>query len=60
MAQGNLTGALQSYQDSLAIRERLAKSDPSNADWQGDLSASYEGIGDVQIALGNFAHALRS
>ena len=28
MAQGNLPEALKSYRDSLAIRERLAKSDP--------------------------------
>jgi hypothetical protein len=36
-AQGDLTGALKSYRDSLAIRERLAKLDPGNAGWQGDL-----------------------
>ena len=39
-AQGDLAGALQSYRDSLAIRERLAKSDPGNAGWQRDLSVS--------------------
>jgi hypothetical protein len=31
---------LKSYNDGLAIRDRLAGSDPSNADWQSDLSAS--------------------
>ena len=31
-ARGDLTGALKSYRDGLAIRDRLAKSDPGNAD----------------------------
>ena len=30
----------KSYRDSLAIAERLAKSDPGNAGWQRDLSVS--------------------
>ena len=38
VAQGDLAGALTSYRDSLAIAERLAKSDPGNAGWQRDLS----------------------
>ena len=29
------------YRDSLAIIDRLAKSDPGNAGWQRDLSVSY-------------------
>ena len=33
-AQGDLAGALTSYRDSLAIFDRLAKSDPGNAGWQ--------------------------
>jgi tetratricopeptide (TPR) repeat protein len=41
VAQGDLAGALKSYNDSLAIRVRLAKSDPGNAGWQRDLSVSY-------------------
>jgi hypothetical protein len=38
VAQGNLTGALQAYRDSLAIRERLAKIEPSNSGWQHHAS----------------------
>ena len=53
VAQGDLPAALTSYQASLTIRERLAKSDPGNADWQRDLSASYDNVGDVQVAQGN-------
>ena len=60
MAQGNLPAALTSYQASLAIMERLAKSDPGNADWQRDLSVSYEQVGDVQVAQGNLPAALAS
>ena len=48
VAQGDLAGALKSYRDSLAIRDRLAKSDPGNAGWQRDLSVSYDKVGDVQ------------
>ena len=42
VAQGNLPEALKSYHDSLAIRDRLAKSDPGNAGWQRDLSVSLQ------------------
>jgi hypothetical protein len=48
VAQGDLKTALKSYSDGLAIKERLAKSDP--AGWQRDLSVSYERVGDVQLA----------
>ena len=60
VAQGNLAEALKSYQDSLAISERLAKADPSNAGWQRDLSVSYDKIGDVLVAQGNLAEALKA
>ena len=58
--QGNLTAALESYQASLAIRERLARADPGNAGWQRDLSVSHEKIGDVLRAQGNLTAALES
>ena len=60
VAQGDLAGALKSYSDSLAIADRLAKSDPGNAGWQRDLSVSYNKIGDVQVAQGDLAGALKS
>src|SRR5262249_29459117 len=41
VAQGDLSAALTSYRASLAIAERLAKADPSNASWQRDLSVSH-------------------
>jgi hypothetical protein len=61
MAQeGGLAGAVKSNQESLAIRERLAKSNLDNASWQRDLSVSYEKIGDVQMRQGGLAGALKS
>ncbi|HOX87357.1 MAG TPA: hypothetical protein PKW76_14165, partial [bacterium] len=40
-AQGDLGQALKAYQNSLAIREKLAAADPSNSSWQRDLVVSY-------------------
>ena len=40
--------------------DRLAQSDPGNAGWQRDLSVSYEKVGDVQVAQGDLAGALKS
>jgi hypothetical protein len=51
--QGNLAAALKSYQDSLAIADRLIKADPSNAEWQSDLSSFHENIGNVLVAQNN-------
>jgi hypothetical protein len=41
VAQGNLTEAEKSFRDGLAIAERLAQADPSNAGWQVDLIVSH-------------------
>jgi len=57
--RGNLGAALATYQGAEAIADRLAKSDPGNADWQRDLSVAYERIGDVKVA-GDLAGALKS
>jgi predicted negative regulator of RcsB-dependent stress response len=40
--------------------ERLATSDPGDAGWQRDLSVSYNKVGDVQVAQGDRAGALKS
>ena len=40
--------------------QRLAAADPSNAGWQRDLSVSQEKIGDVLLAQGDLAGALRA
>jgi len=59
VAQGNLPEALKYHHDGLAIADRLAKSDPGNASWQNDLSASYERVGDVLVAQGNLPEAMK-
>ena len=58
--QGNLPEALKSYRAGLAIGERLAGSDAGNADWQRDLSVSYDRVGDVLVKQGNLPEALKS
>jgi tetratricopeptide (TPR) repeat protein len=60
VAQGNLPEALKSFRDGLAIRDRLAKTDPGNAGWQRDLSVSDNNVGDVLKAQGNLPEALKS
>jgi predicted negative regulator of RcsB-dependent stress response len=40
--------------------ERLAGSDAGNADWQRDLSISYDRVGDVLVKQGNLPEALKS
>jgi TIR domain len=60
VAQGNLTEALKSYRDGLAVRERLAEADPNNAGWQRNVSVSYIKVGGVLGAHGNLTEALKS
>jgi tetratricopeptide (TPR) repeat protein len=58
--QGQLAQALDSYRAGFAIAARLAKSDPSNADWQRNLSLSYAAIGGAEALQGHLAQALES
>ena len=64
MAQGNLAQALKWYREGLAVElagaDRLAKADPENAVWQHNVSLSYSRVGDVLMAQGNLAEALKS
>ena len=60
VAQGNLPEALKSYRDSLAIRDRLAKSDPGNAGGQHDRSVSFAKLAVVQQKMSAPAEALSS
>jgi hypothetical protein len=48
-----LADALKSHLNSLAIIDRMAKSDPGSAIWQDNLLVSYRDVGDVQVAQGN-------
>jgi tetratricopeptide (TPR) repeat protein len=60
LVEQNLPAAMTNYQNSLTIRDRLAKADPSNAGWQRDLSVIYDNVGDVQMKEGKLAEALTS
>jgi hypothetical protein len=57
LEQGDLSAARQSYNDSLAIRDRLAKSDPGNARWQRDLAVSFDKLALVHKQSGDRAKA---
>ena len=41
-AQGNLPEAQRLFGESLRIAQRLAESDPANAEWQRDLASSHQ------------------
>ncbi len=58
--RGDLSGALKSFLNGLAIIDLLAKSDPGNAGWQYALGMSNGRIGGVQIAQGDLGAALKS
>ena len=49
LAQGDAAAALESYRKALAIIQRAADVDPSNATWQRDVAISY---GKLAAALG--------
>ena len=56
---GHSHAARRHYEESHAIAERLAASDPANAAWQRDLSISLEKLGDLAVAQGDLAGSLR-
>ena len=49
--QGQLAAAVESYEASRAIAERLAQQDPSNSKWQHDLRFVKERIASAREAL---------
>ena len=60
VAQGKLEEAARAYGDGLAIPKKLAAGDPSNTQWQRDLSVSYSKLGDVAVAQGKLEEAARA
>jgi tetratricopeptide (TPR) repeat protein len=57
-AKGNLDDARAQYRQSLAIRERLAAADPTNAAWQRELVISLVKVGEIEERLGKTAEAV--
>jgi tetratricopeptide (TPR) repeat protein len=59
-ARGDRDGALKAFSDGLEIAKRLAARDPNNAEWQRDLSVSYDRVGDIGAARGDRDGALKA
>ena len=48
------------FEGAQQVLERLAAADPGKAEWQRDLLASHQKVGDGLVAQGNLAGALRA
>ena len=57
VAQGDLAGAKQQYQESFAIAKRLSAATPSSGLLQHGVSSSLNNLGDVLVAQGNLTDA---
>jgi tetratricopeptide (TPR) repeat protein len=58
LAQGGLDAAQAAAEQSRDIIAKLAAADPGNAEWQRDLSLSWNKLGDMRVAWGDLAGAL--
>ncbi|MEI9901066.1 MAG: tetratricopeptide repeat protein [Hyphomicrobium sp.] len=58
--RGDLSSALDRYQTSLAIADRLAESEPGHAERRCNLAISHQRIGHVLYAQGKLSAALDS
>ena len=59
-AQDRVPEVLMSHQASLAIADRLAKTNLRNAGWQRDLAAAYDRVGNLLVWQDNLPEALKS
>ncbi len=59
-AAGNREPALDQYEQATVLIKALANRDPNNAEWQRDLSVSYERVGDIRAARGDRDGALKA
>ena len=55
---GDKVEALRAYEESLAIRERLARENPSVTQFQSDLATILSRIGRLQIVIGRQTEAM--
>jgi tetratricopeptide (TPR) repeat protein len=60
VARGDVMGALEAYQDSLALFQRLGNADPWNAGLQRELCYAYDKVGGALMAQGNLSQALKT
>ena len=57
-ALGDRKAALDHYKRAQSLVQELAARDPNNAEWQRDLSVSYDRVGDISAARGDRDGAL--
>jgi serine/threonine protein kinase/tetratricopeptide (TPR) repeat protein len=57
---GDMTGAIESFRKSLAIRQKLVASDPASVENRRDLTISYLRIGDIAWGKGDTEVALEA
>ena len=50
--RGHTNEALTAYREALAITEHLAHAEPERADYQREISVSYDKLGELMAALG--------
>ncbi|HRH44787.1 MAG TPA: protein kinase [Pyrinomonadaceae bacterium] len=55
---GDTNGAMQSYQKSLEIRQKLATADSTNPELQNELANSLEGVGDMFYTIDDLKNGL--
>jgi tetratricopeptide (TPR) repeat protein len=58
--QGKFAEALEAYRPSLEISDRLAQSDPNNANLQDELAAAYSRLANAQGFGGDWTAAVAS
>ncbi|MFN6106490.1 MAG: hypothetical protein ACK5EA_18815, partial [Planctomycetaceae bacterium] len=56
-ALGDGPAARDAFQKSLDIAQKLASAEPDRADYQRDLSVSFNKMGDLELSQGNVAAA---
>ena len=58
VALGDLDGAAEVYEEAEGRMRELAASEPTDTDWQRDVSVSLDRVGDVRVARGDLDGAL--
>ncbi|PWQ92629.1 hypothetical protein [Leucothrix pacifica] len=59
-SQGENRIALDRYQQSMKLTQKLVETEPENTEWQRDLSVSHNKVGDMHKANGDGVSALKA
>jgi len=60
LSLGDLPASLKSFNDGLAIQQRLAVADPNNTLWQGDVAVLNARLGGVLVTQGKLDDGLKA